>query len=139
MTAEARLEALARAPDEDLEGLADRIISGGATVAVLAGPEVSTAPLRLPVPGTRGTFVVGRAVLSTCAVSVGGARGDGVVQGRALRPALAAAICDAEAERGGPLAADVEQLAAAAEAAHRSALAEEGRRVALTRIDGGRP
>lgn len=135
MTAEARLEALARASAGDLERLADRILAGGAAVVVLAGPEVASAPLRLPVPGTASTFVVGRTVLTTCAVALDGTRGDGVVQGRALRAALAAAVCDAEAERGGPLAADVAHLARGARTARGSALAEEGRRVALTRLD----
>lgn len=136
MTSEARLEALGRAPATELEHLADRILGGDVAVVVIAGPEVLTAPLRLPVPGTAGTFVVGRAVLTTCAVTLDGTRGDGVVQGRALRPALAAAVCDAEAERGGPLQPRVEQLARAVEVARDGALAEEGRRVALTRLDG---
>lgn len=136
MTAETRLEGLACAPASELECLADRILAGEVAVAVLAGPEVLTAPLRLPVPGTGGTFVVGRAVLTTCAVTLDGTRGDGVVQGRALRPALAAAVCDAEAERRGPLASRVEQVARAAQVARDARLAEEGRRVALTRLDG---
>lgn len=134
MTAEARLEALARAPAGDVERLADRVLAGGSAVVVLAGPEVSSAPLRLPVPGSTSSFVVGRTVLTTCAVALDGTRGDGIVQGRALRAALAAAVCDAEAERGGPLAADVARLAEGARTAHRRALAEEGRRVALTRL-----
>lgn len=135
MTSEARLEALGRAPAKELEDLADRILGADVAVAVVVGPQVLTAPLRLPVPGTGGTFVVGRAVLTACAVTLDGTRGDGVVQGRCLRAALAAAVCDAEAERGGPLAASVEQLVRSAEVTRDGALAEEERRVALTRLD----
>ncbi|HWV86284.1 MAG TPA: phosphonate C-P lyase system protein PhnG [Capillimicrobium sp.] len=135
MTPERRYEGLAIAPEREREALADRILAG-APVEVVAGPEVATAAVRLPVPGTDATMVAGRVVVTTCTVRVAGVRGDGAVAGRRPRGALAAAVCDAEAERGGPLADAVEALVLAAEAARADALAAEAEAVALTRLDG---
>jgi alpha-D-ribose 1-methylphosphonate 5-triphosphate synthase subunit PhnG len=134
MTPERRCEALGEAPEPLLERLADTILES-ARVQVVAGPEVVTAAVRLPVPGTGSTFVVGHVVVTTCQVELDGTRGDGVVQGRALRAALAAAICDAEAERGGPLAQAVDALVEDVEHDRAERLADEARAVALTRLD----
>ncbi|HTE61180.1 MAG TPA: phosphonate C-P lyase system protein PhnG [Solirubrobacteraceae bacterium] len=134
MTPERRFEALGRAPAQARERLADRILRSAA-VEIVAGPEVATASVRLPVPGTGSTFVAGRVVLTTCRVLLDGTRGDAAVQGRELCGALAAAICDAEAERGGPLAEEVDDLVLAAEKARADGLRDEARAVALTRLD----
>jgi alpha-D-ribose 1-methylphosphonate 5-triphosphate synthase subunit PhnG len=134
MTPERRYEALGEAPGPVLERLADRILES-AGVQVLAGPEVATAAVRLPVPGTGSTFVVGHVVVTTCQVELDGTRGDGVARGRALRAALAAAICDAEAERGGPLTPAVDALVEDVERDRGERLASEARAVALTRLD----
>ena len=136
MTPERRCEALGEAPEPLLERLADTILES-APVQVVAGPEVASAAVRLPVPGTGSTFVVGHVVVTTCQVELEGTRGDGMVQGRALRAALAAAICDAEAERGGPMTEAVEALVEDVERDRGERLAEEARAVAATRLDDG--
>jgi alpha-D-ribose 1-methylphosphonate 5-triphosphate synthase subunit PhnG len=134
MTPERRFEALGRAPARLRERLADRILTNAA-IEIVEAPEVATAAVRLPVPGTGGTFVAGRVVVTTCQILLDGTRGDGAVQGRELRGALAAAICDAEAERGGPLAREVDDLVREAEQARADRLREEAGAVALTRLD----
>ncbi|WP_250448162.1 phosphonate C-P lyase system protein PhnG, partial [Actinotalea sp. C106] len=99
---ESRYEALATAEPAALEALADAILAGAPvpTVEVVAGPETVTAPVRTPVPATGGaTAVLGHVALTTCTVLLGGTRGDGIRSGRDLPGALAAAVCDAEAER----------------------------------------
>jgi alpha-D-ribose 1-methylphosphonate 5-triphosphate synthase subunit PhnG len=136
MTPEDRYEALADAPGHRIEALADRILATGVEMEVLRGPEVATAPVRLPVPGTASTTaVVGHAALTTCAVLLAGARGDSCRAGRDLRGALAAALCDAEAERRGPLAADVQSIALQAINQRAATLRSRARDVALTRTD----
>jgi alpha-D-ribose 1-methylphosphonate 5-triphosphate synthase subunit PhnG len=116
-TAEARYEALASAPEEPLRNLADTILAAERLIEVLAGPEVVALPLRW----RRGddSHVVGHAVVTRCSIALGGVRGDGIRPGRALEAAVAAAVCDAEAERGGPLQTSVAELVA--DARHRTA------------------
>jgi alpha-D-ribose 1-methylphosphonate 5-triphosphate synthase subunit PhnG len=136
MTPEGRYEALADAPADRIEALADRILGTGVALEVLSGPEAATAPVRLPVPGTASTtVVVGQTALTTCAVLLAGARGDGCRPGRDLRGALAAALCDAEAERRGPFAADVQAIAVQAVDQRAATLRRRARDVALTRTD----
>ncbi|UNK47826.1 phosphonate C-P lyase system protein PhnG [Arthrobacter sulfonylureivorans] len=115
MNPEQRFESLAVAGLAELERLADRILATGVEVRVVAGPEAASAPVQFPVPGTADTTaVLGHVALSTCTVELSGVRGDGVRDGRDLTGAVAAAVCDAEAERGGPFAGDVDALCAAA-------------------------
>lgn len=135
MGPERRLEGLASTDPSALEHLADRVLET-VEAQVLDGPQVVTAPVRLPVPGTPSTFVAGRAVLTRCTVVLDGVRGDGIVQGRELHGALAAAVCDAEAERRGPLAGAVAALAGSALLARASRLAVEDVEVDATRLDG---
>lgn len=123
MRAELRYEALSLAAQVEIEDLADRILARGGAVTVLAGPEAVTVPVRLPVPGTRAAdTVLGHVALTRCTVDLGGIRGDGVRAGRDLTGAVAAAVCDAEAERGGSDAHEVTTLCARA-LARRSELA----------------
>ncbi len=136
MTAEARFEALAAAPRSELAALADRALASDVPVEVRAGPEVATIPLRLPVPGTtRTTVVVGHVAVTTCTVTLDGVRGDGARPGRDLAGAVAAAVCDAEVERGGGQAAAVGALVARVEQERRAEDRRLAREVALTRID----
>jgi alpha-D-ribose 1-methylphosphonate 5-triphosphate synthase subunit PhnG len=137
MKAEERYTALSTAASADLELLADRILSEGVPIRIIAGPEVVTTPVRYPMGGAGGsTSVLGHVALSTCAVELDGVRGDGVRPGRDLVGAVAAAVCDAEAERVGRLAAEVVSLCEVAQ----SSCAEAGRAraslVSATRVGG---
>lgn len=135
MTPEERYEALGSADGAELEQLADQVLAGGPRIEVITGPEVVTAPIRVPVPGTRSTTtVVGHAALTMCTVELDGVRGDGCRPGRDLPGAVAAAVCDAEAEAGGARAVDVMELVDRTIARRRADCAERARHVELTRV-----
>lgn len=137
MSAAARCEDLAAADADALETLADRILAVSPDVRVDVGPEAVSAPLRLEVPAAeRTTAVIGHVALTRCTVRLGGTRGDGLRQGRDLRGALAAAVCDAEADRGGPLAAEVAELCRSARARRRERAAARHALVEETRLGG---
>lgn len=111
MTPEQRFEALAVADATLLEALADRILAAGGEVSVTNGPESVTAPVRIRMPGNEGnTVVLGHLALTRCSIVVDGTRGDGIRAGCDFPGAVAAAVCDAESERGGALAAEVAEL-----------------------------
>jgi len=133
VTPERRFEGLALADAGELVGLADRILASGVAVEVIRGPVVARGPLRLPLPDV-GTVVAGHAVLTTCAVTLAGVRGDGTRAGDAPEPALAAAICDAEAERAGALAKEVHRVAAASLDARASRRLVRGSMIERTRL-----
>lgn len=137
MNVEARYTALSTATLADLELLADRILGDGPSIRMIAGPEVVTTPVRYPVGGRGGaTSVLGHIALSTCAVELDGVRGDGVRHGRDLIGAVAAVVCDAEAERGGRLSPEVIALCEAAEAILARAGRSRASLVSATRIGG---
>ncbi|KWX68423.1 phosphonate C-P lyase system protein PhnG [Mycobacterium sp. NAZ190054] len=111
MRPEARFEALGDADAHALERLADDILATDVAVSVTTGPESVSAPVRVPVPGSGdATVVLGHVALTRCTVELAGVRGDGMRAGYDLRGAVAAAICDAECERRGPHAQQVDAL-----------------------------
>jgi alpha-D-ribose 1-methylphosphonate 5-triphosphate synthase subunit PhnG len=79
---------------------------------------------------------LGHIALSTCAVELDDTRGDGVRRGRDLAGAVAAAVCDAEVERGGWLASEVIALCEAAETVQARAGRSRASLVTATRIGG---
>ncbi len=135
MTPEERYELLGAAEGAQLEAIADAVLAGGAPVTVHTGPEVVTAPLRLRVPDADATAVIGHVALTACTVEVGGIRGDGCRPGRDLKGALAAAICDAETERTGPLAGEIAALLADTASDRDRRLTELAAVVEATRTD----
>lgn len=136
MTAERRYAALAGADAAELEELADAILATGADISVTAGPESISTPVRVAVPGCAETTVVlGHVALTRCTVELGGTRGDGIRAGHDLTGAVAAAVCDAESHRGGPLAGRVAQLCADAERDRAARAADRARLVAATGLD----
>lgn len=115
MRPEVRFEALGDADAQALERLADEILATSVAVSVAAGPESVSAPVRVPLPGSEdATVVLGHVALTRCTVELAGVRGDGMRAGYDPTGALAAAICDAECERRGPHAPQVEDLCRAA-------------------------
>jgi alpha-D-ribose 1-methylphosphonate 5-triphosphate synthase subunit PhnG len=136
MRPEVRFEALATADAEVLESLADEILAAGIDVSVAAGPESVSAPVRVGVPGSDDTTVVlGHVALTRCTVMVGGMRGDGLRVGYDLTGAVAAAVCDAECERGGPLSMRVHELCRAAQQAQARRRRARADLVAMTTLD----
>jgi alpha-D-ribose 1-methylphosphonate 5-triphosphate synthase subunit PhnG len=135
MMAEQRFEALAGAEVGALEALADDILACGLEVSVTAGPESVSAPIRVAVPGSGATTVVlGHVSLTRCTITLAGTRGDGMRSGYDLVGAVAAAVCDAEYERRGPLAGRVRELCRAAEQARAREDGERAGLVAMTRL-----
>jgi len=111
MARERRCELLAVAPPAELVALADRCLDyEGASLDIRSGPTVGTVALevREPVMGER--FILGDVLLTTVEVEWRGKRSWAGLLGRDRAAALAAAVCDAEAEAGGPLAREVEKL-----------------------------
>ncbi|MGV9801397.1 phosphonate C-P lyase system protein PhnG [Mycobacterium sp. NPDC003449] len=136
MIAEQRYEALAGAEAVALERLADDVLAAGPEVSVTAGPESVSTPVRVSVPGSPGTTVVlGHLALTRCTVELAGTRGDGIRAGYDPTGAVAAAVCDAEAHRGGPLAAQVDRLCVATEQDRTATARERARLVATTTLD----
>ena len=136
MKPEARFEALAAAEARALQTLADQILAGGVDVSVTTGPESVSAPVRVGVPGAGATTVVlGHVALTRCTVLVDGVRGDGMRVGHDLPGAVAAAICDAECERGGNLSACVDELCRAAQAVRAQHRSERARLVTMTTLE----
>ncbi|EKF23539.1 phosphonate metabolism PhnG family protein [Mycolicibacterium hassiacum DSM 44199] len=140
LTPEQRFTALARADGRALEILADEILAGGADISIMVGPEPVSSPVRLPVPGAGNTTVVlGHVALTRCSVTLGGTRGDGIRAGHDLAGAVAAAICDAEHQRGGEFSGRIAALCRAvhqAEDERRRARAELVARTTLTEPGG---
>jgi alpha-D-ribose 1-methylphosphonate 5-triphosphate synthase subunit PhnG len=136
MRAELRAEGLAKADADELETLADAILAGGVAVSVTAGPESVSAPVRVGVPWSDETTVVlGHVALTRCTVLVDGTRGDGLRVGYDLPGAVAAAVCDAECERHGPLTARVHDLCRDARHADARRRAQRAELVAMTTLD----
>ena len=136
MRPEHRFEALAKADAQALEALADEILAGGVDVSITTGPESVSAPVRVGVAGSDDTTVVlGHVALTRCTVLVASTRGDGLRVGYDLPGAVAAAICDAECERHGPLTARVHDLCRTAQHDDLRRRAERADLVAMTTLD----
>ena len=122
-----RSELLAAADRQPLLDLADRCLAAGPTPDVILAPEVGSVVLtvREPVEATR--FHLGDVLVTRAEVRHRGERGWAMRMGADEAGALAAAICAAEAQAGGPLGAEVDDLCHATEQKAQIARAEEWR------------
>ncbi len=107
---EERAELLALAVHRDVVELADRCLAGAPGTRVVAEPSVGTVPLCVREPVVSERFVVADVLVTRAEVEHRGQRGWAMRIGDDLEATVAAAICDAEAESGEGLAAEVEQL-----------------------------
>ncbi len=105
-----RAELLSAAEAAPLQALAERCLADGTQPEPMLGPDVGmvTLQVREPVEATR--FLLGDVLATRCELRFRGARGWSMRLGDDRPTALAAAICDAEAEAGGPLRAEIEAL-----------------------------
>lgn len=105
-----RSELLAVADGDELVALADRCIAAAGEPTLLAGPEVGSIVLtvREPVEATR--LHLGDVLVTRSEVEHRRVRGWAMRMGDDRASALAAAICDAELEAGGPEAGAVADL-----------------------------
>ncbi len=99
LSRERRAELLAVAETDALVALADRCLDGAQETRVVGAPQTGTVALvvREPVAGER--FVVGDVLVTEAEVDHGGIRGWAIRLGHDPLGAVAAAICDAEAQR----------------------------------------
>ncbi|KUN00146.1 phosphonate metabolism protein PhnG [Streptomyces yokosukanensis] len=110
LSRERRCALLAEAQRAELMELADACLADGAQVRLLVGPEVGcvTAQVREPVLAQR--FLLGDVLACRAEVEFAGHRGWAMRLGDDRAAVLAAAVLDAEAQSGRPLAADVDLL-----------------------------
>jgi len=133
MLRERRCELLALAKSAEIVDLAERCIAA-APVKVLAGPEVGMVMLQVREPVVRERFYLGEVLVTRAEVERSGTRGWAMRMGDDRVATLAAAICDAEVERGGDLAGEILDLCdrIAERAAHQRA--DEWSEIAPTRV-----
>jgi alpha-D-ribose 1-methylphosphonate 5-triphosphate synthase subunit PhnG len=113
---ERRSELLAATAPARLVPLADRCLQDeGVTLDLRSGPAVGTVSLEVREPVLGQRFILGDILVTSAEVEWRGKRGWATLLGRDRAAALAAAVCDAEAEAGGPFSADVEALCAETE------------------------
>ncbi|WP_232666846.1 phosphonate C-P lyase system protein PhnG [Pseudonocardia sp. TRM90224] len=130
MQPEERAELLALAERAELVELADRSLADGADLRVVVAPEVGCVATQVVEPVARERFLLGDVLACRAEVELDGVRGWSMRLGDDRAAVLAAAVCDAEANAGRPLAGAVAELcrrvaarSAAAEAAEWAALA----------------
>jgi alpha-D-ribose 1-methylphosphonate 5-triphosphate synthase subunit PhnG len=99
---------------------------------IRSGPTVGTVALEVREPVAGDRFIVGDVLVTSAEVEWRGKRGWASLLGRDRAAALAAAVCDAEAEASGPLAPEVESLCAGTESALAQAALKEESELART-------
>jgi alpha-D-ribose 1-methylphosphonate 5-triphosphate synthase subunit PhnG len=127
---EERAGLLALAGTAELVALADGCLADGAGLTVLVPPEVGCVATEVLEPVGHERFLLGDVLACRAEVELAGSRGWAMRLGDDRVAVLAAAVCDAEAEAGRPMAAEVAALCrrvavreAAAEAAEWAVLA----------------
>lgn len=117
-----RCELLATGEGEELIGLAERIMRSGVEPLVVAEPRTGIVVMQVREPVAEERFHLGEVLATTAEVALGEHRGWCGRLGSDREATLAAAVLDAVAEIGGPLAHDIEALCVAIElrAAERS-------------------
>ena len=105
-----RAELLANADPTALVALAERCLADAPAPVLVTGPEVGIVVMtvREPVESTR--FHLGDVLVTRAEVEFRGQRGWAMRMGDDREAALAAAICDADAEAGGPRANEIDDL-----------------------------
>jgi len=91
--------------------VADVCLAAGADALDLrSGPTIGTVALEVRDPVLGERFILGDVLVTSAEVEWRGKRGCATRLGGDRAATLAAAVCDAEAEAGGPLARRIEQL-----------------------------
>jgi alpha-D-ribose 1-methylphosphonate 5-triphosphate synthase subunit PhnG len=130
---ERRCELLAASAPARLVALADRCLEDSSvSLDLRSGPAVGTVALEVREPVLGERFVLGDVLVTSAEVEWRGQRGWATLLGRDRAAAVAAAVCDAEVEAGGPLSAEVEGLCADTEVALQVAAHEEESELAET-------
>lgn len=131
---ERRCELLAAAEGGVVVELAERFVADGASVTVLAGPEVGVVALQVREPVVRERFHLGEVLVTQAEVDVDGTRGWAMRMGTDRVATLAAAVLDAVATRASSPPPEIEALCDTTEAALDAADAEEWAELAPTEV-----
>lgn len=107
---EQRCALLAEADQDELVALADECLADGATVRVLAGPEVGVVAAQVREPVLAERFLLGDVLACRAEVELAGQRGWAMRLGEDRIATLAAAVLDAEVEAGRPRSPQVGAL-----------------------------
>lgn len=110
-----RCELLALGERDEVIDLADRAIADGIEPLVVAAPETGIIVLQVREPVAAERFHLGEVLATTAEVAIDDHRGWCARLGDDREATLAAAVLDAVAEAGGPLAHDVDALCLAIE------------------------
>lgn len=124
-----RSELLASAPMQPLLDLADACVADAPRPDLISGPEVGTVLLTVREPVEASRFYLGDVLVTRTMVEHRDVRGWSMRMGDDRPGSLAAAICDAEVEAGGPHAFAVEALCRAVDDDARAARAAEWRQL----------
>jgi alpha-D-ribose 1-methylphosphonate 5-triphosphate synthase subunit PhnG len=133
LTRERRAELLAASDPIELAALAERCLET-ATPTLVAGPEVGMVMLQVREPVARERFYLGEVLVTRAEVDLDGARGWAMVMGSDRVRALAAAVCDAEAQGGRARAIDVHALCRSTERTATDAEDRERAELAATEV-----
>ena len=133
LTRERRAELLAASDPIALAALAERCLEAG-SITLVTGPEVGMVMLQVREPVARERFYLGEVLVTRAEVDLEGAGGWAMVMGSDRVRALAAAVCDAEAEGERALAGDVHALCESTERATKEADARERDELAATEV-----
>lgn len=107
-----RASMLAQADTDALTAVADECLANAAPPEIHHGPDVGTVVLTVREPVETTRFHLGEVLVTRCQLEHRGVTSWAMRMGDDRAATLAAAICDAEAEAGGPAAAAVERLVA---------------------------
>lgn len=133
-TRERRAELLAVAAADDLLATADRLLAEGPELRVVAGPESGMVVLQVREPVAEHRFHLGEVLVTSAEVVLDGHRGWAMRLGDDPPAALAAALLDAAAERGGEWRSAVDAVCGRAEAAARARADREWTELAPTEV-----
>lgn len=98
MDRDRRFELLSHAETESLLDLAEEVLAGHVSVALVIPPHVGTLMLRLLDPVSDLVFNAGEVLVTEAQVAIGEHQGYGLRMGRVAKEALAAAVVDAAVE-----------------------------------------
>ena len=105
-----RSELLAATDPDLLTAMGDLCLQGTDNPEIITGPQVGTVVLTLREPIEEKRFHLGEVLATKTEVMHRGTQGWALLMGDNPIASLAAAICDAEIEAGGPYAGGVETL-----------------------------
>ena len=132
LTTTERAELLAVAEPGAVVELAEACLAEFGDPVLVAPPEVGLVVMQVREPVCDERFHLGEVVVTRAEVEIAGSRGWAMRLGNDRVATLAAAVCDAVAANGGPLAADVALLCESTERRRAEQQADEWNDIATT-------